>query len=248
MVDEAIVSVADFTPLQVVLSANPPSLVAPGGEVNLTAQITNNMSTELTLDALNDSIVGNVNGKGNCELPRTIIGNGSYTCTYPVTISGKRPGDVVTHTITARADAEEDSDSVSINITRQPSARLMLPSVSNLPVPGEPNNGPCSALGLLPNLNYYYLPDDANDWYRFTLESAARVRVIMANYVADGQIVVYSGNCSSPTLLKNNGDNQTTKVVDLGTLQPGSYLVWVIVDSKFSSTVPYSLRVETQAP
>ena len=248
VVDEAIVSVADFTPLQVVLSANPPSLVAPGGEVNLTAQITNNMSTELTLDALNDSIVGNVNGKGNCELPRTIIGNGSYTCTYPVTISGKRPGDVVTHTITARADAEEDSDSVSINITRQPSARLMLPSVSNLPVPGEPNNGPCSALGLLPNLNYYYLPDDANDWYRFTLESAARVRVIMANYVADGQIVVYSGNCSSPTLLKNNGDNQTTKVVDLGTLQPGSYLVWVIVDSKFSSTVPYSLRVETQAP
>ena len=248
VVDEAIVSVADFTPLQVVLSASPPSLVAPGGEVNLTAQVTNNMSTGLTLDALNDSVIGNVNGKGNCELPRTIIGNGSYTCTYPVTISGKRPGDVVTHTITARADAEEDSDSVSINITSQPSARLMLPSVANLPVPGEPNNGPCSALGLLPNLNYYYLPDDANDWYRFTLESAARVRVIMANYVADGQIVVYRGNCTSPTILKNNGDNQTTKVVDLGSLEAGSYLIWVIVDSKFSSTVPYSLRIETQAP
>ncbi len=246
--DEAIVSVADFTPLQVVLSANPPSLVAPGGEVNLTAQITNNMSTDLTLDALNDSVIGNVNGKGNCELPRTIIGNGSYTCTYPVTIGNKRPGDRVTHTITARADAEEDSDSVTINITSQPSSRLMLPSVSNLPVPGEPNNGPCNALALLTNLNYYYLPDDANDWYRFTLESAARVRVVMTNYIADGQIVVYRGNCTSPTILKNNGDNQTTKVVDLGSLEAGSYLIWVIVDSRFSSTVPYSLRVETQAP
>ena len=246
--DEAIVSVADFTPLQVVLSANPPSLVAPGGEVNLTAQITNNMSTELTLDALNDSVVGNVNGKGNCELPRTIIGNGSYTCTYPVTIGNKRPGDRVTHTITARADGEEDSDSVTINITSRSSARLMLPAVSNLPVPGEPNNGPCDALALLTNLNYYYLPDDASDWYRFTLESTARVRVVMANYVADGQIVVYRGNCTSPTILKNNGDNQTTKVVDLGPLEPGTYLVWVIVDSRFSSTVPYSLRVETQAP
>ena len=101
---------------------------------------------------------------------------------------------------------------------------------------------------MLTNLNYYYLPDDANDWYRFTLESAARVRVVMTNYVADGQIVVYRGACTRPTILKNNGDNQTTKVVDLGSLEAGSYLIWVIVDSRFSSTVPYSLRVETQAP
>ncbi len=171
--DEAIVSVADFTPLQVVLSANPSSLVAPGGEVNLTAQVTNNMSTDLTLDALNDSIVGNVDGKGTCDLPRTIIGNGTYTCTYPATIVNKSPGDVVTHTITAVADSEQDSDSVAINITGQPATRMMLPSIAMRPVPGEPNNGACNALPLQTNLSYYYLPDDANDWYRFTLDSSA---------------------------------------------------------------------------
>jgi hypothetical protein len=248
VIDEAIVSVADFTPLQVVLTASPPSLVAPGGEVNLTAQVTNNMSTDLTLDALNDSNVGNVDGRGNCDLPRTIVGNGTYTCTYPVTISGKQPGDVVTHTITAIADAEEDTDSVSISITNRPATVMMLPTVSKFPVPGEPNNGPCDALPILNNLNHYYLPDDASDWYRFTLESAARARVIMTNYVAEGQIVVYSGSCTSPTLLKNNGDSQSTKIVDLGQLEAGSYLIWVIVDDRMSSTVPYSLRVETTAP
>ncbi len=246
--DEAIVSVADFTPLQVVLSANPSSLVAPGGEVNLTVQVINNMSTDLTLDALNDATIGTVDGLGTCELPRTIIGNGSYTCTYAVTISGKQAGDVVTHTITATADAEQDSDSVAISIIGQPRNLLMLPSVSNRIVAGEPNNGACSAMSLMPNLNHFFLPDDANDWYRFTLASAARVRIVLSNFSAGGQIVVYNGDCAGPTFLQNNGNFEPTKIVDLGQRAAGSYLIWVITDSRFSDSVPYTLRIETSAP
>ncbi len=248
--DEAIVSVADFSPLQVVLSASPSSLVAPGGEVNLTAQVTNNMSGDLTLDAMNDSIIGNVDGKGTCDLPRTIVGNGTYTCTYPVTISGKKAGDIVTHTITAIADSEEDSDSVAINITGQPTIRMMLPSVSNRPVPGEPNNGACAALPIQTNLAHYYLPDDANDWYRFTLESPARVKAILQNFMAEGQFIIYSGNCASPTYLQHNGDLNVvpSRTIDLGLRPAGTYYIWIISDTRLSSTAFYNLRIETRNP
>lgn len=248
--DEAIVSVADFTPLQVILGASPSSLVAPGGEVNLTVQVTNNMSTDLTLDALNDSVVGSVDGRGNCDLPRTIVGNGTYTCTYPVTISGRQAGDIVTHTITAIADAEEDSDSVAISITNQPNMRLMLPAISNRPVPGEPNNGACNSLPILTNLGYYYLPDDANDWYRFTLTSPARVRAILQDFTAEGQFIIWSGNCTSPTYVRHNGDTGVVpnRIVDLGLQEAGTYFVWIISDARLSSTAPYYLRIETRAP
>ena len=246
--DEAIVSVADFTPLQVVLSASPSSLVVPGGETNLTVQVTNNMSTDLTLDALNDAIIGSVDGLGTCDLPRVIVGNGSYTCVYPVTISGKHAGDVVTYTITATADAEQDSDSVAINIIGQPRIQAMLPSIANRIVAGEPNNGACNALALMPNINHYFLPDDANDWYRFSLPSAARVRIVLSNFSAGGQIVIYSGDCAGPTFLQNNGNFEATKIVDLGQRQAGSFLIWVITDSRFSDSAPYVLRVETSAP
>ena len=234
---------ADFTPLQVVLSANPSSLVAPGGETNLTVQVTNNMSTDLTLDALNDAILGSVDGLGTCDLPRVIVGNGSYTCVYPVTISGKQTGDIVTHTITATADAEQDSDSVAINIIGQPRTQLMLPSVSNRIVAGEPNNGACNALALMPNINHYFLPDDANDWYRFSLPSAARVRIVLSNFSAGGQIVIYSGDCAGPTFLQNNGNFEPTKIIDLGQRQAGPFLIWVITDSRFSDSAPYTLSL-----
>ena len=246
--DEAIVSVADFTPLQVVLSASPSSLVAPGGETNLTVQVTNNMSTDLTLDALNDALIGSVDGLGTCDLPRVIVGNGSYTCVYPVSISGKQAGDVVTHTVTATADAEQDSDSVAINIIGQPRIQSMLPSISNRTVAGEPNNGACNALSLMPNINHYFLPDDANDWYRFSLASAARVRIVLSNFSAGGQVVIYSGDCAGPTFLQNNGNFESTKIVDLGRRDAGAFLIWVITDSRFSDTAPYILRVETSAP
>ena len=248
VVDESIVSVANFSPLNVVLGANPSSLVAPGGAVNLTVQVTNNTSSSVTLDALNDSVIGSVDNLGNCDVPRSLSGNGTYTCTYPVTISGKEPGDVVTHVITAIADSEQVSDSVAIPITALPTVRVMLPTVSKLGVAGEPNNGVCAAMPLMANLNYFFLADDANDWYRFTLTTPARLNVRLSNYTADGQIVVFTGNCNSPTLIQNNGNYEPVKEVNMGERPAGTYYVWVLTDSKFNSTAPYTLRIEATAP
>jgi len=245
VVDEALVSVGEFSVMEVALGADPASLIAPGGDVNLTVQVTNNTSTDLTLDTLNDSVVGNLDGKGTCELPTTLAGNGSYSCTYTVTISGQQAGNVVTHTVTAMADAEEASDSVAIPITSVSQVSINLPVVSNLGRAGEPNNSVCSAMPIMTNQNLYFLADDANDWYRFTLEAPAQVRVRLSNYLADGQIVVFTGNCVSPTFVQNNGNYETLKEIDLGAREVGTYYIWVLSDKDFNSISPYQLRIET---
>lgn len=248
VVDEALVSVGEFSVLEVSLGADPASLIAPGGDVNLTVQVTNNTSTDLTLDTLNDSLVGNLDGKGTCELPTTLAGNSSYSCTFTVTIGGQQAGSVVTHTVTAMADAEEASDSVAIPITSVSQVSINLPVVSSLGRAGEPNNSVCGAMPIMINQSLYFLADDANDWYRFTLEAPARVRVRMSNYLADGQLVVFTGNCASPTFVMNNGNYETVKEIDLGTREVGTYYIWVLSDKDFNSTSPYQLRVETTAP
>lgn len=248
IVDEAIVSVANFSPLEVLLSADPPSLVAPGGAANLSVQVSNNTSSEVTLDALNDTVLGTLDGKGTCELPTVIPGNGSYSCTYSVTISGKVAGDVVTYTVTAIADSEDVSDSVAIAITAFPQVRVLLPTLSKLSAAGEPNNGVCDAMAITANRGYYFLPDDANDWYRFTLESPANLKVKLSNYMADGQIVLFTGNCTSPTILRNNGNYESVKEIDMGPQEEGTYFIWVLTDHGFTSASAYTLMVETSAP
>jgi uncharacterized repeat protein (TIGR01451 family) len=248
--DEALVSVADFSPLEVALTADPSSVVAPGGEVNLSVLVTNNTSSELTLDRLNDSIEGNVSRKGTCNLPAVLAANGSYSCIYPTTIKNKVAGAVVRYTVTAIADAEQEQDSVDIAVTAGPQVQLMLPAVAQNAVAGEPNNGICSAMALLTNQNYYFLPDDANDWYRFELEQPGRVTVKLGNFMADGQILVYaSNNCVSPGgHVGHNGNLEPVKQIDLGVRPAGTYFVWVVAAANFSATAPYSLRIEVSTP
>lgn len=251
VVDEALVSVVDSAPLEVVLAADPPSLVAPGGTVNLSVQVTNNTSGDLTLDGLTDSIEGNLNGKGTCQTPRTIPGNGNYSCTYPVTISGQQAGNIVTHVVTAIADAQEASDSVAIPITSLSQTLVRLPVVANLGVAGEPNNSVCSALPIMTNLNNYYLADDTTDWYRVTLNSPANLKVKLSGFMVEGQLVAYGGNCAAPgNPIGHNGDLGIVpnRELNLGLQPAGTYFIWVIANAASASTAPYTLRVEATAP
>lgn len=249
--DEALVSVAEFSPLEVTLTASPASLVAPGGTVNVTAQVTNNTSTELTIDALNDSVLGNLNGKGNCLVPRVVAGNGSYSCTYPVTISGKQPGEIATYTVTAVADSKEATDSVAIPITSSAQVQVRLPMVSSLGMAGEPNNSVCAAMPIMTNIDNYFLANDTTDWYRVTLAAPARLKVKLSGFQVPGQLVAYGGNCTAPgNPIGHNGDLGIipNRELDLGVQQAGTYFVWVIANAGSTSTVPYVLRVESTAP
>lgn len=243
-----IVNVNDDSPMSVGLTANPPSLVAPGGTVDLTVQVTNNLPTTLALSGLTDSLLGDLDGSGTCKLPRNILAGDTYTCTYPATVSGKVAGDEVTFSITAVSDGEQESASTTIVITEPIVATTLLPAVASLAVAGEPNNTACSALPIITNLTYYFLPDDANDWYRFTIPAQSNLVVRLSDFTAEGQIVVWSGTCSQPVAIKNNGNFEPTKIVELGTLPPGTYFVWVISSGRLSSEKPYQLRIEASAP
>jgi hypothetical protein len=251
--DEAFISVNDFSPLGIVVGSDPRSLVAPGGQANLAVQVTNRMPIALTLDSLTDSVVGNVNGKGNCVLPRSIPAGGTYSCTYPVMISGREAGDTATHQITAKADARQASSSVGIPITATPITYVMLPAISKLAVAGEPNDSLCSAVPLMTNLNYYSYADDDRDWYRFTLKSPAQVRVTISNFtVTDGQLVIYAADSCvgvSGNPVGHNGEQYNPiRELDLGQQPAGTYFIMVVAEAGLNSTSPYVLRIEETEP
>ena len=246
--DEVIISVGDFSPLSVVVSADPANVVAPGGLVNLTVQVTNGTGSELTLDSLTDAVVGDLDGQGNCELPRAIQGNGTYACTYTITISNKEPGDVVTHNVTAIAGTREASNSVSITVTSTELVYMHLPTVAGIAMAGEPNNGICSALQVGLNQNYYFHADDSNDWYRFAVGSAGSARIKLGNFlVTKGQLLVYSGDCTNPIRIGHNGDTGVVparEIVLEGLQASETYYIWVLSSEGLNPDSPYSLRVE----
>jgi hypothetical protein len=251
--DEAFVSLTDYSPLSIVVGSNPRSLVAPGGQANLTLQVTNQTPIALTLDALTDSQVGSINGKGNCVLPRVIPGGGIYTCTYPVTISGKKAGETATHQITAKADARQASNAVSIPITALPMTYVMLPSITKGAVAGEPNDNLCSAIPLMTNLNYYFYADDDRDWYRFTLKEPGHINVTINNFtVTDGQVVVYAGDTCTGVggnPIGHNGEKYApVRDIDLGEQPAGTYYVLVLSVQGLNPNVPYMLRVNNASP
>jgi hypothetical protein len=253
--DTAIVRVGDNLPVSVDLSAAPDKLIAPGGGASLTVVVANATNNPVNLTALSDSILGDLNGQGNCALPQSIAGGSQYTCSYPVSITNSLPGALITHKVTAMTSLGQFDDTTTIAIVDSLPASVLMPVINNGTVAGEPNNSPCRAMPIMPDLSYYFLPDDANDWYRFYLPSPRRVVIRLTNYVADGQIVIFSGDCSTPVYIQNNGNNRPVKEVDLG-VRPAvnsqgqliTYFVWVVTDDNFSQTTPYTLRIDTSAP
>ena len=143
--DDATVTITDApSSMQVLKSASPASIPEPGGAVNFTVEVNNTSSADtITLDALNDSIYGNLNGQGDCSVPQTIPPGGSYTCQFTQNISGNA-GD--THTNTVTADATDDdgnsltsSDDATVTITNASSSIIVTKSANPTTVatPGD---------------------------------------------------------------------------------------------------------------
>jgi hypothetical protein len=136
-------------------------------------------------------------------------------------------------------------DDTQVQIVARPVERLLLPVINDGYVAGEPNNHICQAQPLALNLDTFFLPDDPDDWYRFNLTQPGNLTVTLSDFTpVDGQIVLYRGRCAAPMLLKNNGNSETVKVVELGLQPAGYYLIWVITDRNFSNTRPYKLHIQ----
>ena len=87
--DDATVTITDELPdISVEKTANPTSVPLAGGNVTFTIQVTNDSVEPVTLTVLNDSVFGNLDGRGNCDVPQTIAANGgTYTCSFVVFVT-----------------------------------------------------------------------------------------------------------------------------------------------------------------
>jgi uncharacterized repeat protein (TIGR01451 family) len=131
--DPAEVTILDLLPsIAVVKSANPESVVEPGGMVLYTVQVTNNSvaSDPVTLTSLVDSLYGNLVDGGNtaisnstCSLGTIQPGN-TYQCTFRAPVTGVGGNQVVDLVTAAGQDNEQNpvqaSDDATVTITAAP--------------------------------------------------------------------------------------------------------------------------------
>ncbi len=143
--DDATVTITDApSSMQVLKSANPASLPEPGGDVTFTVQVNNTSSADaITLNALNDSVYGDLNGKGDCAVPQTIAPGASYSCQFTETVSGNA-GDAHTNTVTADATDDDgnplsSSDDATVTITNASSSIVVIKSANptSVATPGD---------------------------------------------------------------------------------------------------------------
>ncbi|HEX6383262.1 MAG TPA: hypothetical protein VF177_01210 [Anaerolineae bacterium] len=252
--DSAVVEILD---LDVVLVANPTTLVEPGGIVLFTVTVTNESSVDVTLTSLNSNRYGELTAAGNNSVenndcadspsPTLAANGGQHTCTFEATFSEQRGAYQVTLTATAENVIQVSAnDSATVTITAPPTKFLYLPVI--LDISDEPNNSCAQAFPIAINRDLFFLANDTQDWYRFDLpHTTNNLTVELTNFVpVAGQMVVYAagaGGCSSLQFLGSNGDFSSTKIVRLGQRAPGRYYVRIINDGPSNNQDPYKLRV-----
>lgn len=110
--DETLVTINDVrSQIEVVKTPNASSLPEPGGAIDYEVEL-KNISTvdEVTIDSLEDSTDGDLNGVGDCKLPQTIASGASYKCNYTVEFIGNA-GEVRSTKLTAKG---LDDDQVTV--------------------------------------------------------------------------------------------------------------------------------------
>jgi hypothetical protein len=93
-------------------TASPDNLPEPGGTVDFTVVISNDATTNITVNSLVDDVHGDLAGQGDCVLPQTILEDGSYACTFSAEVTGNA-GLEETDTVTATIDYVEGSIDLS---------------------------------------------------------------------------------------------------------------------------------------
>ncbi len=141
---QATVTITDVRPgISLQKSAVPNSRPEPGGDYDIRISVVNRSAVEsVLLTSLDDDLLGDLDGQGDCAVPQTIAPAGSYQCTIPASLTGDA-GDSETDTVTATASDNEgtevvESDSATFSIVdRLPTFDLQkTASPSSVPEPG----------------------------------------------------------------------------------------------------------------
>ena len=120
--DTATVTVTDVgSSIEVTKTAEPTSVVAPGGPVTFNVDVENTSPADtVTIDSLVDDIHGDLDGQGDCSVPQTLAPGGSYACSFTANVTGSA-GEGETDTVTAQGTDDDgatvqDSDSATVTI------------------------------------------------------------------------------------------------------------------------------------
>lgn len=139
--DDATVDITDVpSSIQVVKTASPTSVPETGGIVTFTVRIDNTSAADsVDMTSLVDSIYGDLNGRGSCTVPQTIVVGGFYVCSFTATVMGDA-GDSETDTVTATGVDDDgmtvsDSDDATVDITDVPSSIQVVKTANPTSVP-----------------------------------------------------------------------------------------------------------------
>jgi hypothetical protein len=248
------VTIADEAPLiDVGVTANPNIVQAPAQTVVYTVRVDNSSPSDTaTIIALEDSILGTLDGRGSCEVPTAAIPiGGFYTCEFSTLVSGAA-GSSVTRTIAATARDEDPggpdttvSDEIEVTITDRPVKQLLLPAIAHDYV--EPNNGCGRAYPILINRQYLFDIVDEKDYYAFSIPKAGKVRLEITNFgILDNQVSVYRKPCppNLGPLVAQDLREAANKVLEFDAAGPGNYWIFIANAAPTKPLPPYGLIVK----
>jgi VCBS repeat-containing protein len=130
-------------------------------------------------------------------------------------------------------------------IVIHPQPIVYLPTILNNYVYSEPNDSACEAFGITFDKSYEFLPDDHEDWYKFTLNATSTVGIQINNYTpADGQMIIYSSSdCISITQIWQLPNISPSGDVTINGLSAGTYYVRVYTAVPPSNPPHYTLII-----
>lgn len=124
------VQVSNVPPtITVTKTASVEEVLEPGANVTFSIVVTStsgNYDNPLTITGLNDTVFGDLNGKGTCATGGNLYLGSPYSCSFTEFIGGNA-GDVHSNTVTVNAidnegDQAQNSDGATVNINDVPSA------------------------------------------------------------------------------------------------------------------------------
>lgn len=234
------------------VTADPPFVPAPRGTVTYSVRLVNSSEVDsIRINSLRDSILGDLNGQGDCALPTTPIpAGGSYHCSFSDELRGE-VGDTIERTITATGIDDDPTPNpvshslvVSVGITEREAEQIFLSTIADDVV--EPNNSCTDAYPVHLNYQYHFFAEDFQDVYYFNLEDTLSIRVELTNFVPQaGQLVLWKGACGSLTMIFRNPDQALNKTLDVGSQGTGFYVIQILNDGPKDTGIPYGLIVRT---
>ena len=257
----------DPASMSLTLGAEPPFINPPGRQVTFSVRVDNTSGADvITITEMTDELLGNLDGRGTCDLPvANLLPGFSYQCEFSAIVSGTL-GQQKSRTITVKG-IDDDltpgtltvSEIVTVGITDQPTQYAFMPNVNDVTV----RRTSCSRPFPLTNNRQYYFPppktynstlpvaERDQHYFVFELAQSARVTVELTNFVPrKGQLIVRPHVAGQTTpcgdSIGRNPDEGLNKTVDLGTRPAGRYYIQLINDGPSNISEPYGLIVRVQ--